>query len=405
VRSAHRFATTPDGLRLLYVLDTLLVGGAEALVTQWASALAARGHHVDVCVLYASGPLQRELSGTGVRVFNLALDPDIERQRSWRKYDVRGVARLARIIRQGRYDVVHAHLFPASLFVAIASLAAPGPQYVFSEHNAHNRRRSRPLFKLLDAAIYSRYVHVLAVSEGVGDALREWLPALERKIGVLTNTVNEQQLKVMPEAVERTRTSLGLSPDHHVILFAGRLTEAKGPDILVEAVRRMQPIGRPLRVLMAGDGPMAGAVRRLVAEAGVGDRISLLGTRHDIPALLKLSDMLVMPSRWEGLPMVLLEAMVAGTPVLATRTGGIPEVLTHDASGWLVPPEDASTLADAATYLLRSPERRVRLAAHARETYDARFSFAATMTRLVAAYRAILGKTDASTAAACRLAG
>lgn len=376
-------------MRVLYVLPSLLTGGAESLVSQWSGLLAAAGHTVAVCTLYTGGPFAQRLAAHGVPLYNLNHDPGIEHYRLRRKYDPRLVSSLARLIRAGGYQIVHGHLFPSLLHLAFAAYLAPGPAYLYSEHSVHNRRRRHRAFKALDRFLYGRFHQVLPVSAGVRAALGEWLPELNAKMQVVPNTVNGASTPPDPEAVAALRAKLGIHEEERVVLYAGRLVPDKGPDVLLLAAAHLsQQAQRPVRFLLAGDGPLRAGLeaqaRSLSSEGPV--RVTYLGMRADLPALLGLADLVALPSRWEGLPMFLLEAMAAGKAVLGSNVGGIPDGIEHDVSGWLVPPEDPAALARGLDCLLARPELRQRLGSGARRAFVERFSPEIAIQALLGVY-------------------
>lgn len=376
-------------MRVLYVLPSLLTGGAESLVTQWTGLLASAGHEAAVCTLYTGGPFARRLEAQGVPLYNLNHDPGIERYRLRRKYDPRLVSSLARLIRAGGFHIVHAHLFPSLLHAAFASYLAPGPAYLYSEHSVHNRRRRHRALRTLDRFLYGRFRRVLPVSKEVGAALGEWLPELHAKMQVVPNTINGAGELPGPEAAAALRSELGISEAELVVLYAGRLVPDKGPDVLLAAAAHLaQHVQHPVRFLLAGDGPLRAGLEaqaRAISPAGP-VRVTCLGTRADLPALLALADVVALPSRWEGLPMFLLEAMAAGKPIVASAAGGILDGIEHDVSGWLVPPEDPAALARGLDCLLASSELRRRLGSGARRTFEERFSPEVAIQTLLGVY-------------------
>ena len=377
-------------LRVLHVVSRMPYGGAAALVTQWATYLQRTGHHVDVCTIYSKGQFAEQLERQGITVYNLALDPAGKRYHPRRKYDFRVILPLARLVRDVDYDIVHAHLFPTSLFVALASFFASGPRYIFSEHSVFNRRRRFRLFKILDWAIYRRYARIVAVSEEVCEALLRWLPGLGDKVQVVPNAVDPARLRVPESQIHPIRQELGISEEDRVVLYAGRLIPAKGPDVLLEALLQLSAKDTPIRVLVAGDGPLEETLRKQATVPPLDGKVTFLGLRTDIPLLLNLADLVVLPSRWEGLPMILLEAMAARRPVIATAVGGIPEVIEHGVTGWLVPPEAPLALADAIALLLQSPDLCERLSNGAFQRVCAQYSTEVTIKKLLDIYYNVL---------------
>ena len=378
-------------MRVLHVVSRLTYGGAAALITEWATHLQRIGHHVDVCTVYSKGQFADQLERQGITVYNLALDPAGKTNQPRNKYDLRVVLPLVHLIRDGGYDIVHAHLFPTSLFVALASLLASTPCYVLSEHSVSNRRRRFRLFKILDWAIYRRYAPIVAVSEGVREALLRWLPGLEKKIEVVRNSVDPARFWVPESQVHRIRQELGISEEDRVVLYAGRLIHDKGPDVLVKALSHLPTEEMSIRVLVAGDGPLEEKLRKQITASYFAGEVTFLGLRRDIPLLLNLADLVVIPSRREGLPMILLEAMAAHRPVIATPVGGIPEVIEHGVNGWLIPVQDALALAKAISLLLRSPDLCESLSNGASHTsVSARYSTEVTIKKLLDIYYNVL---------------
>lgn len=376
-----------DKLRVLYVLPSLLIGGAERVVSQWAGLLQEAGHSVAVCTLYTAGPFAHRLQTQGVAVHNLNHDPGIERYQLRRKYDPRLVMGLRRVIRRGDYQIVHAHLFPALIHLAFVSYLEPRPAYLYSEHSIQNRRRQHRAIQAIDRFLYSRYRQILPVSEGVRSALCRWLPELSQKVEVVPNTVNAAEVEAAPEEVARLRGELGIAPGERVVLYAGRLIPEKGADILLAAARRLAGPGMPpVRLLLAGEGPLRSELEAPGQRLPQKVRASFLGNREDIPLLLGLADLVALPSRWEGLPMILLEAMAAGKAILAAEVGGIPEAIRHGRNGWLVPPEDPAALAEGLDCLLSGETLRARLGEQARETYETRYSPQIALGKLLQVY-------------------
>jgi glycosyltransferase involved in cell wall biosynthesis len=377
-------------LRILYVINSLLPGGAEAVVSQWATCLQQMGHTVEICTVYTKGPWGKQLEQRGITLHDLALDPGIEMYNMRRKYDLRVVWPLSRLIRQGNYHIVHVHLFPASLFTAMASLLSRGQPYTFSEHNAHNRRRRWLIFKLVDWFIYSRYAQVIAVSEEVRKALTHWLPHCIEKIQVIPNAIDPSRFRIPQVQVQPLRQALGLNCKEHVVLYAGRMEPAKGIDVLIQAAARLNAGEVPVKFLIAGSGPLRSTLEQQAANLNLNGRVVFLGMRNDIPLLLHLADLVVLPSRWEGLPIILLEAMAAQRPVLATAVGGIPDVLEHGVSGWLVPPEDPPALAQAIGHLLQDTTLRQQLSSQAFQLLCTQYSLEAAMNKLLTIYAQLL---------------
>jgi glycosyltransferase involved in cell wall biosynthesis len=181
--------------------------------------------------------------------------------------------------------------------------------------------------------------------------------------------------------------------------MVGTFKRQKGHMFLVEAIPQVCERHPGLHVLLVGDGELRGAMEQQVAEAGIAEHVTFLGTRGDIPELLAASDSFVLPSLWEGLPVALVEAMASGLPVIATTVSGTNEVVVDGESGFLVPPGDPSRLADAMCRLLCDPGTAAAIAAAGQARVAARFSArtqAETLSTLFRGRAADLGRVRSS---------
>ena len=345
-------------MRILHVINSLLVGGAERSLVHSAKALEALDCEVEVCTIFHGGPFADEIRAAGLQVHNLGVDPGFAQFRASRKYDPRSVPRLARLINRGRYDIVHSHLFPTNYITAAARLVCRGPRFVVTEHNVFNRRRRGRIFRVLESALYSRYDAIVAVSAEVGESLAAWQPQVAPRMLVIPNAVQIEEGRSRSAAAEKLRTALGLEQAESIVLFVGRLEHPKGPDILLSALPALFAARPRARALFVGDGSMRQQCNELLVELSLTDKATLLGARKDIRDLMALADLVVLPSRWEGLPLTLLEALAMATPVVATNVGGVANVVNQAEAGWIVPPNDTDALACALTKALSDPGSR-----------------------------------------------
>jgi glycosyltransferase involved in cell wall biosynthesis len=171
----------------------------------------------------------------------------------------------------------------------------------------------------------------------------------------------------------------------------GRLDPQKGFDVLVEATARMNGSSPPM-VVICGEGPARPDLEERIRALGLGGQVRLLGNRQDAKALIAAADAFCMPSRWEGSPLALHEALAAGRPVVAAAVGGIPELLTFGQAGLLVPPEDPGALAAAVGRILSDQPLAERLGARALEAAEAWPDAATTARRVADLYETILGR-------------
>jgi glycosyltransferase involved in cell wall biosynthesis len=275
--------------------------------------------------------------------------------------DAAAVLRLRRALRAAPPGVVHAHGLRAGAFTVLALAGARGarrrrPAIVVTVHNAppHGGGAAVRVYRILEWMVARGADLVLCVS-----------PDLERRMRAAGARWVGRAVVPAPDMPAGTQPVSAASAAGAPIVFAaGRLAPQKGFGVLLEAAARWRDLEPAPLLVIAGDGPLAGELRARAAALGV--RAEFPGRRDDIPDLLASAAVFVLPSLWEGQPLVLQEALRAGVPVVATHAGGIPD-LTGDDAALLVPPGDAVRLGDAVRSVLRDPALGTRLRAAARE--------------------------------------
>ena len=227
------------------------------------------------------------------------------------------------------------------------------------------------IYTHLDKRWLARMDALIAVSPEVRQQLQEALPG--RNVELIPNGIDTD---VFANIHKRTslRQELGIAGEDMVVGAIGRLVPEKGYLFFLACAKRLACVYKKLKILIIGDGPLRGELEDWVETAGLQQSVTFLGVRKDIPELLSLIDIFVMASTSEGLPMVLLEAMAAGKPVVATRVGDIPNVVEHGVSALIVPPADPEALADAVETLLLDAALRDRLGSNARQKVVADYS-------------------------------
>lgn len=311
-----------------------------------------------------AGPLQKAMGESRTPTFSLGA------ANRW-KYPF-AIFRLARLLRSESVAVLHAHCFDATLVGLIAARLARVPVVFTRHHSDHNVRLGKRWHTRIDGWCARHAGHVIAVSE----ATRRVMTSIERvpedQITVIYNGM-EPLREPVAEDVERVRRELGLSKKN-VCLMLARLHEEKGHRFLLDAIPEIQARVGPIVVLFAGEGPDRATLQAEVQARGLGETVRFLGRRNDVPELISLSSVVVLPSLAESFGFVVLEAMSLGTPVVAAATGGIPELVIDGENGLLVPPADSQALADALCEILGNPEM-VQALAREGKRQAAKFSF------------------------------
>jgi glycosyltransferase involved in cell wall biosynthesis len=218
--------------------------------------------------------------------------------------------------------------------------------------------------------------HVIAVSEHTAEHLINVEHAPHEKIHVVLNGIDFDRVKLSSaDARERIRREFG-AEDAHLLVIVARLHPEKGHSYLFKALPEIsRRVSKPVRLIVAGVGTYDAAYREEVRATGCDRMVTFVGFRKDSPDLMAAADLVVLPSLAEAFGLVLTEAIYLGTPVVATRTGGIPEIVEDGVSGVLVPPADSQALADAIVGLLNDPMKRQMMAGRGRETVMAKFRF------------------------------
>jgi glycosyltransferase involved in cell wall biosynthesis len=356
-------------VRVLYLIDSLAGGGAESVVANLVNYLAQNKPDVTCHVVTLYHTDKKYLSGKNFPFHCLNLGS---------KYSLKGIGQLGSYLSVGQYDIVHTHLFPANYYAAITSLRFPSIRWIYTEHNVWNRRRQFPLIRKLEAAVYLRFDITIAVSHLVAALLKQWLPSVQSNVQVIPNGV------LIPEV---QRYNIDLPSAEHTILFVGRLERVKGIDILLKA---FASLSLPAILLLAGDGSQRSELEELALALGISDRIKFLGFQADIQQLMASVDCVVLPSRWEGLPMVALEAMAVGATVVAAEVGGLPEVIEHSVTGWLVPPEDPQALACTLREVLINKRQSYYVGQNARQRIVELYSVEAVAQKTLNVYSEVL---------------
>jgi glycosyltransferase involved in cell wall biosynthesis len=352
-------------------------GGVGTHVRSLLPAVLAAGAGVLVCGAAATEELFR-FRAAGAEFASVGISAGLAPAA-----DARAVRALRRALAGA--DLVHAHGLRAGL-VAAAALRAPGPArrpLVLTLHNAlpEGGGLKRRLLATAERATVRAADVVLAASDDLADNARR-LGATD----VRTAPVSAPALPPAGRPREEVRAGLGVAPGRALVLAVGRLHPQKGYDVLLDAAREWRGDGGPL-VAIAGDGPLERELRDRITVERL--PVVLLGRRDDVADLLAAADLCVLPSRWEARSLTAQEALRAGTPLIATRTGGLPGLLGDAAE--LVPVGDAPALAAAVTRVLGDPARARQLADAGRRQAAGWPDEAATARALVALYRELLG--------------
>lgn len=367
--------SVPDNrIRVLHLLTTMPVGGAEDLVAGIMRGLDPQRFSVAVATLGLPGPVGEELQNQGYDVISLGLD--VKRNSFWRL--TRAVRHL---LKAQRPNILHTHLYHPNLYGRLGALGLGLSGVLAAVHNSYTRIKShRSVWNFLLAYVTDR---ILVGSRQVWQDVRHYDRISASRLLLLPYGIPLAEL-VTPLSREEARKRLGVSG--LVVGAVGRLEDQKGHTHLLTALPEVRQEIPNLLVLLVGEGRRQEDLKRQVQALGLQETVRFLGTRRDLPEIFRALDLFVQPSLWEGLPLSLLKAMGAGLPVIATRVGGSLEAIEDGVNGRLVAPGDPKALAQAMLELLRQPQERQRLADAARRTVTARYSLEAMISQLEKLY-------------------
>ncbi len=365
-------------MRILHVITTLDVGGAEQHLLSQVRGQRARGHEVRVAYLKGHGTLAQEFRAAGAEcVERLRLGPLFP----WR------LARLAR-----GAEIVHTHLLKADMAVAACAFGARArARLVSSKHNDEQVLRRR-LVGWIHGWLGSRPARTIVLSDHVGRFVSEHGRLRREKLVRIYYGLDPRPFEEARDAGGALRASFGFGPADVLFVCVARFAPQKAHRVLLEAfarARRQQP---QLALLLVGDDPYGERRReaqQLAARLELGPRCVFAGIRRDVPQILAACDGFVMSSLWEGLGLVFLEAMAARLPVVASRVSAVPEVVEDERTGLLVPPGDAEALSLALVRLAREPALRARLGASGSERVRACFGLDRMVEETLAVYRSV----------------
>lgn len=373
----------PD--RAAFFIDARAWGGAEVYLTQLVTAARRAGiePHIYCADRTDADGWIESLIEQGYRV---------TRYRPTKEFNPLGFF-VARGLLAG-YELVHINkTHPRNSLPGVVAARLTGAKVVVAtEHLAQPPDSRFPLGRAIITSLVrltNRMVdRTIAVSELSRDMLIENYLIPESKIISIRNGIDVSRYEAVDASA--VRAELGIGPDERVALLIGRLSPRKGHNVALDAFPKVLAGVPGARMIFVGDGELEGGLREQVTALGLGERVTVTGFRRDIPELLAASNMLILPSEKECLPLSILEAMASGLPVVATDVGGVSEAVVDGVTGVLLSPNDPDGLADAMIGLLGDTERAATMGRAGRRKVEDEFSIEATTSSVFALYRELL---------------
>jgi glycosyltransferase involved in cell wall biosynthesis len=347
--------TESERLKLLLVESGTSVGGTERVVWELATRLPAERWDVRVWLSPAGGvdEFAAALAARGLPVARVA---EVDSRWDWA-----GMVRTWRRLGRERPDLLHVHhVWPAAdRYLAALAAAAGVPRLVVTEHiEGHSHSEAQVRLKIREL---ERADAVTAVSAAVADSLVRDYGVDRARLRVVPNGAEPPDEVAERPAVRRLREELGAGVLRPLWVCAGRLEEQKGQDVLLDALAEVRRRGLEFVAVLAGEGRQRAALEERARALGLEANVRFAGQVDDVGPLLAAADAVAMPSRWEGLPLVLLAALARGRPVGASAVGGVPEAVSDGEHARLVPPGDVPALAGALEEFHRHPDAALRM--------------------------------------------
>lgn len=353
-------------LRVLFLLNKMDIGGAERDVIAIAKAFTTRG--LRVAVASGGGILVRELLETGICHHEINID------------SIRGMSfpqclyGIFKIIKKQEINVINTHSIRATLLAGIASqvvaigLHARRPRVIATIHNIHDRKNDNRA-----AWILNHFAdHVMVVSEYERSRLIKY-GLKSQKTTTVYSGMDVEELSLYRKRTPLIDIDANMSNDTKIITCVARLTQQKGVHVFLYAAKRILVELPNTLFFIIGDGPLRIELEKVTSTLGITQNVKFLGFRQDVHDLLATTDVFVLSSLRESLPRAIREAMVMGKPVVASKVGGVPEIITHGQTGFLVPPNDPDSLAEYVLMLLKDKQLAVRIGASGQKVIMERF--------------------------------
>ena len=363
----------PNRDSILHVHTVPIISGSGINTLLTMKGARARGYAVALACS-SRGRLTEEVEKAGIAVH---LIPQMDREIS-PGWDVAAVFALLAVMRQHRYSLVHTHNSKAGFIGRLAARLARVSTVIhtvhgFAFHDSESAGR-RVLFRYLERLAAGWCDGMIFVSEPLVDWARREQIGIRLPKTVIYSGIDVEAFQSADGSAFRKRW--GIEPERPVVGMISKLWEGKGHHILLNAWKGVLEAGlapAPL-LLIAGEGPLEGALKRQVSALNLQDSVLFTGFQHDVPNVTAALDVAVLPSFFEGMGRALLEAMAAGKPVVASRVGGIPNIVFHNINGLLVEPGDPVGLKTALLDVLSEPELRKRLSEGARASMRPEYS-------------------------------
>lgn len=350
-------------IKLMQITHDLAIGGLQQVVVNLCRKIDRNRFDVSVLCLRELGEFAAEVESMGVKVIHLPQKATGVDYFSFKK--------VAQILTSENIDVIHTHNTQPFIDGTIAAILSGVKTIVHTDHARDFPDKKRYMFAEWLMSIFS--YKVVGVSDHTSNNLHKYEKISKKKIVTIPNGIDSSIYSINVDK-EKKKGELGITNKGPIIGLGVRLEEQKGISYLLKAMQKVREEFPDITLVIAGKGSLENDLKQEAHDLGVDTNVLFTGPRMDLPELLNLFDLYVLPSLWEGLPMVLLEALAAGCPIIATNVGGNSLAITHGKNGSLVPPKEPLTLADEIINLLKNDDLRWKYVNYGYDVFHQKFS-------------------------------
>ena len=304
-------------MRILQIINNIAWGGAGNLLINYIPIMKNSGHDIDLLTLKQIDKYHLDnFKKIGIKIITLSENS---------LYNPLYIFKIKQFIKKGNYDIVHVHLFPALYYVGLAAYFGIKSKLVFTEHNTWNTRMSNPVLRIIDKFIYRKYKMVICITDKVKLNMQNHLKGLNILYPVVYNGINVSKFSnAIVSHLYKKDLYQSYSVENIILIMVGRFVIQKDQKTLIEAIFLLP---QNFHLLLIGDGPTKPECEKLTNELQLNDRIRFMGIRKDIPDILKLCDIGILSSNWEGFPITALEYMASNKPVIVSDVPGLSDTV------------------------------------------------------------------------------
>ncbi len=350
--------------RILYLITDLHIGGTEKILYELVTRIDRTKFNSLVCGLKSCGYYAEKIENKGIPVivFNVANGISLLK-------NFQAIFNLYKIMRKEKIDLVHTFLFRANFIGRIAARLVGVPIVISSIRVMEEEKKYHLFLERITSFLSDKFI---VNSEALKNFVSEKMKITPEKIEIVYNGIDFMNLPKINSIIKKNE--LGYNKNEILIGTVGRLHKQKGIEYFIEAIKIITQL--PIthypspNFLIIGDGPERKNLESLICNLELNDKVKLLGWRTDVLEIISVLDIFVLSSLWEGTPNVVLEALAYNKPVVATRVGGVPEIIEEGVTGLLVKPANAQALADAILWVLENPEKARKMAEKGKEKVE-----------------------------------